>query len=76
MKAYNLYFELAPELVAVYKKHGLDIEGYNGKGRAILPVPATYVIDKQGIIRAGFADTDYKKRMEPLAILQALKKLK
>jgi peroxiredoxin len=53
----------------------LNIESFNGKGRNVLPVPATFVIDKNGIIRAAFADTDYKKRMEPAAILAALKKL-
>jgi len=75
MKKYNLFFELAPELVNLYKKLGLDIESYNGKGRNVLPVPGTFVIDQKGIIRASFSDLDYKKRMEPKAILAALKTL-
>jgi len=75
MRDYKLYFELPADLIAVYKKLGLDIESFNGKGRNVLPVPGTYVIDKSGIIRAAFADTDYKKRMEPQAILDALKAL-
>lgn len=37
-----------------------------------LPVPGTFVIDRQGIIRAAFADTDYTRRMEPAAIVEAL----
>lgn len=75
MKDYKLYFELPAELVAVYKKLGLDIEAFNGPGRNVLPVPGTFVIDRQGIIRAAFADTDYKKRMEPRDILAALKNI-
>ena len=39
MKAYKLYFELNDELIGIYKKHGLDIEAYNGQGRNVLPVP-------------------------------------
>lgn len=75
MKAYNLYYKLDPELVAVYKKAGLDIEEYNGKGRAALPVPGTFIIDKKGVIRGVHADLDYKNRMEPEAIVSVLKKL-
>ena len=75
MKAYKLYFELPAELVEVYKNHSLDIEAFNGKGRNVLPVPGSFVIDTTGIVRAMFADTDYKKRMEPSAIIDALKKM-
>lgn len=76
MKAYRLYFELPADLVDVYKKHGLDIEAFNGQGRNVLPVPGSFVIDTNGIVQAMQADTDYKKRMEPSAIIDALKSLK
>ncbi len=75
MKAYKLYFELPAQLVEVYKNHGIDIEAFNGEGRNILPVPGSFVIDTKGIVRAMFADTDYMKRMEPSAIIEALRKL-
>ena len=75
MKDYKLYFELPADLVDVYKKHGLDIETFNGEGRNVLPVPGSFVIDTNGIVRAMYADTDYKKRMEPSAILEALESL-
>ena len=41
----------------------------------MLPVPATYVIDRNGIVRFAFADTDYRKRAEPAAIVEALEEL-
>lgn len=75
IKKYKLFFTLPPKLVALYKKLGLDLEVFNGKGRNELPIPGTYVIDKKGIIRAVYANTDYTKRMEPQAIIDALKKL-
>ena len=75
MKDYKLYFELPADLVDVYKKHGLDIETFNGEGRNVLPVPGSFVIDTNGIVRAMYADTDYKKRMEPSAIIEALQSL-
>lgn len=73
MQAYKLYFEVPEELRTLYlQDFKLDIAEYNGSGRYGLPVPGTFVIDQQGIIRAAFADTDYKKRMEPAAIIEAL----
>lgn len=73
MKDYKLYYELPADLVAVYKSHGLDIEAFNGKGRNLLPVPGSFVIDKKGVVRAMQAQTDYKQRMEPAAIIKTLK---
>lgn len=74
-KKYKLFFTLPIELTKVYKKLGLDLEVFNGKGRNELPVPGTFVVDQKGIIRAVYANTDYTKRMEPQAIIDALKNL-
>ena len=74
MKSYNLYFEVSQELYELYKnRFNFDITDYNGKNRLGLPVPGTFVIDQDGIIRAAYANTDYKKRMEPEDIIKALK---
>ncbi len=75
MKAYQLYFELEPDLLAVYKKFDIDLDEFNGEGRYSLPVPGTFVIDTKGVIRAMQAQTDYKKRMEPVDVLEALKRI-
>jgi len=75
IKKYKLFFTLPPKLTKLYKKLGLDIEAFNGKGRNELPIPGTYVVDKKGVIRAAYANTDYTRRMEPNAIIDALKKL-
>ncbi len=76
IKDYGLYWEVSSELDAAYKhSFGLDVAAFNGKGRRGLPVPGTFVIDKSGIVRAAFADTDYKKRMEPADIMTALQNL-
>ncbi|MFA9461570.1 peroxiredoxin-like family protein [Thiohalorhabdus methylotrophus] len=76
MRDYRLLFQVPEDLVAVYKRElGLDLADYNGDGRHVLPVPGTFVIDRQGIVRAAFAEVDYKQRMEPTAILKALRRL-
>ena len=58
-----------------YLQWGIDIPSSNGDETFELPVPATYVIDQNGVIRAGHVDKDYTKRMEPADIVAALKTL-
>ena len=45
----------------------------NSKG---WPHPATYVIDKKGVVRWRFIETDYKRRPTNDQILEALRNLK
>lgn len=58
-----------------YQQWGIDIPAANGDATFELPVPATYVIDQDGVIRAAHVDKDYTRRMEPADIVAALKAL-
>lgn len=75
MKAYNVFFDIDQPLLGVYEQFGIDLENHNGEQRTALPVPATFIINEQGVIHAAHADLDYKARMEPAAIIAALKPL-
>jgi peroxiredoxin len=76
MRAYGLYFEVPDAVVDVYRRNfDLDLAEYNGEGRHVLPVPGTFVIDGAGVVRFAFADTDYRARVEPATIVEALKAL-
>ena len=76
MKKYRLWFAVPAEVKALYlEKFGLNLEKYNGAGRWELPVPATYVLDRDGIVRAGEADPDYTVRMEPSDIVAAIRNI-
>jgi peroxiredoxin len=49
----------------------------NGDDSWLLPIPATYVVDRHGSIALAFIDVDYRNRLEPkeiLAVLQVLTK--
>jgi peroxiredoxin len=76
MKKYRLWFAVPAEVKALYlEKFGLDLQKYNGAGRWELPVPATYVLDRGGIVRAGEADPDYTVRMEPSDVVTAIRNI-
>lgn len=62
MKAYKVNYVMEPGLAERYKKGGLDVALANGQTDYVLPVPATYIIDKTGKIKYVFFDKDYKKR--------------
>jgi peroxiredoxin len=72
---YGLLMALDPEMRALYQEWGIDLVEANGNDSYELPVPATYVIDYDGIIRAAYVDKDYTRRMEPADIIAALKAL-
>ena len=73
--AYGLVFTLPDDLRAIYLKFGIDLARGNGDGTWRLPVPARFVIDRHGIVRAVDADPDYTRRPEPAQTVAALKAL-
>lgn len=62
MKAYKVDYVMEQGLADRYKSRGLDIALANGKTDNVLPVAATYIIDKSGKIKYAFFESDYKKR--------------
>jgi peroxiredoxin len=69
---YGLAFDLPDDLAAVYDRLGFELERVNGGHPRTLPLPATYVIDRGGVIRWAFVATDYTTRAEPADIIAAL----
>jgi len=75
-KEYGLVFSLAEELRPIYTKFGIDIPGLNEDDSYELPMPATYLINKNKEILYSFIDEDYTKRCEPQIILDIISKNK
>lgn len=75
-KRYGIAFELTPDVASRYKKH-FDLRAYNGTsaGDTTLPLAATYIIDRDGVVRYAFLDADYRKRAEPAEIVAFLQKM-
>ena len=74
-EAYGLVFTLPDYLREIYLKFGIDLARGNGDGTWRLPVPARFVIDRHGIIRAVDADPDYTRRSEPARTVEILEGL-
>lgn len=72
-KSFGIVYRLPDELLAVYAASKHDLRELNGEqGAKELPLPATFVLDRQGIVRLAYVDGDYTTRLDPDAILEAL----
>jgi peroxiredoxin len=70
--AFGVTFEMSPELIELYSGVGNDLPVLNGNGRWVLPVPATYVIDRNGRVVYAHVEADYRERAEPADVLEAV----
>jgi peroxiredoxin len=65
-----------PEYVLEWqeKYFGLYLEGYNGVGnRDELPVPATFVVNRNGMVCWRFLEAAYWRRAEPRDVVEAVR---
>ncbi len=72
---YGIVYDLTDEVAAIYIE-SFNLHDHNGNTSNQLPLAATYVIDKNGVVRYAYLDAEYRNRAEPLEILEALKQIK
>jgi peroxiredoxin len=75
-RSFGLVYALPEELRAALRSNNKALPGINGDESWELPVPATYVIAPDRRIALAYIDVDYRKRLEPEAILAALGSLR
>lgn len=68
-KQFNLVYEMDPGLIEYYRNHDRNIAEMNASDAWELPVPATYVIDRAGVIRYAFVDLNHRVRAEPADVV-------
>jgi peroxiredoxin len=77
IRAYNLQFTVPADLQDVHVNvFQVDLREHNANRNWQLPVPATFVLDRDRVVRAAHVSADYRTRMEPGDILAELDKLK
>jgi peroxiredoxin len=74
--AYRVQFTVPADLKDLHLEvfHN-DISTHTADGSWDLPIPATFVIDRSGIVRARYVSADYTTRMDPADIEAALASL-
>jgi peroxiredoxin len=72
---FRIVFTLPDYLRDLYKSFGSTLDRFHDETKYRLPMPARYVIDKEGIIRAADVNADYTIRPEPSETVKQLRQL-
>jgi peroxiredoxin len=73
---YRIAFTVAPQFRPAYLALGYPERSEKDPDRWVLPLPATYIIDRNGIVVLSYVDADYTTRLEPTEIAAALAHLR
>jgi len=78
--AVGLLFGVLFRAPAAYREvlagYGIDLAERHGNESGFIPLPATFIVDRGGIVRYAFVDIDFTRRAEPAEIVAALAKLR
>ncbi len=71
---FGIIFRVPEAIRALYRGLGIDLGARHGNNTDewLLPLPATYIVDRGGIIRHAQLDPDFKRRMEPAEIVRVV----
>jgi len=73
IRNYRLQFEIPPDIQRLYTgTFGLDLSARTADGSWNLPVPGTFILDGEGIVRQRHVTADFTERMEPEEVVAAL----
>jgi peroxiredoxin len=69
---FGLTYRIPEEQKAVYQRSFVNLPFVNGDASWELPIPATYIVDRDGTVLYASANEDYTERPEPRGIVQIL----
>jgi peroxiredoxin len=73
-RQFGLVYRVPDEQQGLYRSTFVNLPFANGDASWELPIPATYVIERDGTVLFASANEDYTERPEPLEILSALER--
>src|SRR6202008_4534654 len=73
---FGVVFQLGEQLRELYRQFGHPLDLFNGPDcKQHLPLPATFLIDRNGRIRLTHVDADYTQRLDPDDVVAKLSEL-
>jgi peroxiredoxin len=72
----NLLFWVGDEKREAMRAGGFDIAPYQGNETWMLPIPATFIVGQDGVVKARYIDPDYRRRVDLDELLAALKSVR
>ena len=72
-RQFRLVYRVPPEQETIYRRAFINLPFTNGDESWELPIPATYVLDRDGTVLYASANEDYAERPEPAEVLECLR---
>ena len=72
-RQFGLVYRLPQELEQLYRGIFINLPNSNGDQSWELPLPATYVLERDGTVVYAFADPDHMRRAEPAELVERLR---
>jgi peroxiredoxin len=69
-RQFGLVYRVPEEQQAIYRRAFINLPLVNGDESWELPIPATYVVERDGRVAFAYANEDYTERPEPPEIVQ------
>jgi peroxiredoxin len=73
-RQFGLVYRVPGEQEAIYRRAFINLPLANGDESWELPIPATYVVGRDGTLLFAYANEDYTGRAEPLEIVEKLQR--
>ena len=73
--ANSLVVPVGETMSSLYEALGIDLAEFQASSGKFLPIPATYVVARSGTVVAAHTQPDFRKRMQPDKIMQALRSI-
>lgn len=74
-RQFGIVYRVPDEQQVIYRRAFINLPFANGDDSWELPIPATFIVDKNAIIQHAWADPDYTERPEPASMLEKLAQL-
>ncbi len=72
-RQFGLAYRVPVYQLALYERTFVNLPFVNGDDSWELPIPATYILDRDGTVLYAFANEDYTERPEPAEIVSVLR---
>lgn len=69
----GLVYWVGADVVALCKELGIELERYQGNENHFMPLVAKFVVGRDGTVKARHVDIEFRRRLEVLDLLSAIK---
>ncbi len=71
IRAFGIAYRVDAATLGKYRGYGIDLEQASGEKHHALPVPAVYIVDRDGILQFSYVHPDYRIRVPSDVVLAA-----